>query len=85
MPLLVSELHNWMTHPITQKIYKELHIQRKLELDSIVCGACIEDHAKLTHRLGIIEGLDRFLELDIKDLQEVQNNEIKTARESNNS
>lgn len=66
MHLRVSEAESWLNHPITQKIQKELMTQKLIEQDDL--KKHVRDHAILANRLGFIEGLERFLNINIKEL-----------------
>lgn len=73
MHLRVSEAESWLNHPITQKIQRELTTQKIIEQDDL--KKHFGNHAKLAYSLGVIDGLEKFLKLNIKELIENAENQ----------
>lgn len=73
MQLLKSEYRQWLDHPVTKKIVKELTLQRDLEKKDLISGSHLENHAKLANSIGIIYGLEKFLNLNIQEMLDDEN------------
>lgn len=65
-----AEFAVWMNSTITKYVIQEIRKQRDLIVEEILDGTYIDDHAKLTAKIGEAAGLSRLIDIEYGDIED---------------